>query len=1109
MVRIYGGALRLLRKNPREIFISITLFIVFTTLCLALAIIASSCSNNYTGNDGSVFEYVYDEQNGGWVVSGIADGADRCVEIPAEFKGESVVGVSCEIFSEDSVSEYVFCGDVFFTQTEKLAKADLSVKKFYAARNVIDGIRAQLYSCANDEAIRYNALELANGVVPSNLKADEIYLTFKYDWQSLTAVGGNVLPVFIGTIGESFDIDEYAEEYGYVINRDKTHISHLDWAYSYCNGYILNDITVGTASLFGGIILTESEEACVQFERVYRIYIHGGNGNNYDLNSVQPDFCFDSLNGERLDFRYVAQSNADGLLGGIQLRRGYSLGWNYAVRNENSDNSVIKLESLSYALEKELSDLDLYPVWTANDFNVQIASSDGDNVITYGDDITFLTVDTLTDDGFTFEYEWTHNGEVVGRESALELVCPSLDGAYDGVYMVKVTAFEGKTAFSVAYADIVLSIEKREVTVDWAEGALIYNGGLQAPKAEAFGIFGEQLVDKVSGSGMNAGSYRAAAMSDSLNYILVNAEKDFTIVKAPLTVKARDCSVVYGNQPQANGAEFFGFAGGDGEEDLSGTPVYSFTLSSSQVGKYSNGVHLSGLNSDNYEINYESGNIEIVPRIAELSWEGLEELIYDGRSHYISATVKNVLDGDELSVEVVGGAEVNAGSYMASATLAGRDSGNYTIGENGSIEYIIEKADIAPEVTVADTEYGSACSPVVTGNSGGGAIVFSYGKSLDFSKAITRMTVGEYYVRASVEETENYKCAVAVSSFKIVPLVVSLTWKNNTQLTYDAAPKNVSATAGNTLTFDRVSIKVTGGNMVDAGSYTAEAELYGNDAFNYALPQMHTCTYVIEKCALTIVAEPKSSVYSEKLEKLTAKVYGTIYNGEVDYSLRKEDGVDAGLYAVEVVVGQYDNYEITTVNSYYRITKLTPEIDGAKDGVIVLQDCVAYGSALNSLTDKLPSASVQGKWEWADGGYSTVGEVGQKSFTATFKPTDGKNCNDVNLTVHMLVKKENKFTVYLGSSSQSVIFADSSQPFRLKWNGGAVYIDYLVTGSWGDFSQGDLTVTAVRKDGTAANAVIDEFTVILNVQGEYLITFECSGNDEYMSGSVTLTVIVE
>lgn len=1108
MERIYGRASRLLSKNPREIFVSITLFIVFTALCLGLSVIASSCSS-YSANDESVLEYVYDEQKGGLMVIGIADGAAGCVEIPAEFNGEKVVGVSCEIFTKGSFSEYVFCGDVFFTQTEKLANADLSAKKFYADRNVIDGLRAQLYSCANDEAIRYNALALANGIVPYNLKDDEIYLTFKYDWQSLTASGGNVLPVFIGPIGESFDIAGYAAKFDYIIHRDKTEISHLDWAYYHGNGYILNDITVKGASLFGGITLDKNAEACVQSERVYRIYIHGGNDDNYDLNSVQPDFCFDSLNGERLDFRYVAQSNADGLIGGIRLRRGYDLSWNYAVHNENSDNSVKKLESLSYALEKELSDIDLYPVWTANDFNVKITSDNRDNVITYGDDITFYAAVTLADNGFTFEYEWTHKGAVVGGENALELVCPSLDGAYDGVYTVKVTAFDGENAFSVAYADTILNIEKREVCVDWADGALIYNGGLQTPKAEALGVFGEQLVDNISGGGVNAGNYRAVAVSDCENYILINAEKDFTIDKAPLIVKARDCSVVYGNQPQSNGADFFGFAESDGEEDLSGTLVYSFTLSDFQVGKYANGVCVSGLSSDNYEISYESGSVEIVPRVAELSWEGAEGLIYNGESHYISAAVQNVIDGDDLSVEVIGGTAVNAGNYKASAILTGRDSGNYAIGESGSIEYIIEKADITPEVTVADTEYGSECSPAVSGNSGCGEVVFSYSSSSDFSNVITRFTVGEYYVRASVEETENYKCAVAVSSFKIVPRVVSLKWKNNTQLTYDGAPKNVSATIENALMFDGVSVKVTGGDKIDAGSYTAEAELYGTDAFNYALPQLYTCTYVINKCELTIAAEPKASVYSEELEKLTAKVYGNIYNGEVAYFLRKEEGDDAGIYAIEVVVGQYDNYAITTVGSYYRISKLTPEIDGAKDGVVVLQDCVAYGSDLNLLTDKLPSASVQGKWEWEESGYTTVGEVGQKSFNATFKPTDQKNYNDVQVAVRMQVKKENKFTVGLGSINQSGTFVDSSQPFRLVWNSGAVYIDYVITASWGDFYQGGLTVSVVRKDGTAADAVIDEFTVILNAKGEYLITFECSGNDEYMSGSVTVTVIVE
>lgn len=1086
---------------------SVFLIVAAIALCLVCAAILAACSVKEA--DKSLFEYVYDGQSGGYIINGVRENNDERLEIPAEINGKSVVGVSCKIFTNYNFSEYVFGGEVFFIDNYMLADADLSGLKLVADRHSINCIRAELYKCASYEPIRENALALANGATLIGLDNNENYISFDYDWQAYSACGGNVLPVFIGNSGDLFDIEAYAEDCDYVIHRDKTSVYDLNRAYSYGNGCILDDITVDGASVFGGYTISDNSVAKVNFERVYRVYIGGGNDENYDVTKVQPDFCYDELNGEKLDFRYVTQSGADELLNGINLRKGFALGWEYSVHTESQNVANKKLVNLSTALAKEGADLNVYPVWTANVPEIEILSSADDNVITYGEDVTFSAQAIGAEDGFSLVYEWRHNGAIIGTESTLKLEKPSLEGAYDGVYAVKVTIFQNSIAVATAEAEVTLRIEKLAVVVSWDDSEIYYNGQVQAPKAEAYGAFGEKLAIEVLGGGVNAGTYTATAVTNSSDYTLSGGEKNFTILKAPLTVKARDCSVVYGSQPNADVVDYVGFKGGDDESVLKGTLEYLYTNTSSQVGKYTNCVCVSGLSADNYEIEYVGGCLEILPRAVELSWSGYSNLVYDGQTHYISAVACDISEGDDVSVELTGGCALNAGDYTATAVLVGKDSGNYVLAGSGSLDFTVAKADITLTVHLDDTEYGASLTPSVTGNTGNGAVAYSYGTSQDKFGTALRLSVGKYYVCASVEETENYNSAVAVSSFDIIPREVALTWKNCENLVYNSEAKNVSAEIGNALFGDSVSIRVTGGNEVDAGSFVAVAELVGKDADNYSLPELHTCSYTIEKCGVSIVAENKTSVYSENLEELTAEVFGTIYNGEVSYTLRKEEGIDAGVYAVDVIVGEYANYEIKTVSAKYYIIKKTPTIVGAIDGKVELPDCVVYGSTLSELTGRLPSASVSGSWTWADGGYKSVGDTGRKSFAATFKPTDTKNYNEVKTELSFYVKKVNGFEVFLGSPNEVTQYTDPSVPYRLIWDGDVAIIDYIIPSEWDEITKDGLTVSVVRKDGAAANAAVNGLTVTLHAAGVYLLTFECKETDEYMSGSITVTVVVE
>lgn len=1060
-----------------------------------------------TGTDDNVFDFICDEQNGGYILTGVLKNGEERLVIPQEYNGGKVVGVSCALFSS-AASQYVFESEVIFTESEKLANVNLDGKTVYAARTAIDKIRERLYNCAYDETIRDKALTLANGAIPFGLDTDERYISFGYDWQTFNLCGGIVLPTFICKSGDSFDITAY-ENFEFIKRRSVADVNDLDRAYTCANGYILSDITVGDKSLLGDVVITSDSVAKLKFERVYRIYVGFGTG-DYDLREAQPDFCFDTLNGERLSFRYVAERNADKFLNGVQMRSGYALNWQYSAHIDGETAEIKRLNDLSAALKEVKGDLDIYPVWTINAFDVTITSTAENNVITYGEDVTFYA-NTPEIDGVEFTYEWRHSGEIVGRESALELIRPSISGAYGGTYALSVGIGGSEFSSVSAYVEISLSINKRAVQVEWSDDSIVYDGKTQTPSAKAYGVIGEEIPLAVEGGGIGAGVHSALATTDSPDYELSGATIKFSIKKAKLTVKPLKCVVEYGSEPTGNGVEFSGFVGYDGENDLTGTVAYSFNNTDKHTGIYADCVSVGGLSADNYEIAYEKGALEIVPRVIQLTWHGMDNLVYDGEAHCVTAEIVNALSGDDVFVEVDGGDGVNAGLYEATARICGSDKANYRLAEDCVLIYTVAKADMPLKVASDDFVYGGECNPIVTGNPENGETSFTYFSSSGEEVTVARLAVGEYLVRAVAEATDNYDAATAVSSFRVLPREVSLQWKNYSSLTYDAKPKNVSAQIDGIFDGDSVNVEVRNGKAIDAGSYTAYAQLVGRDAFNYALPDVCTCEYEIAKCPVRIIAENKTSVYSEELEELTARVFGKIYNDEVSYSLRKETGFDAGIYAIEVVVGQYGNYDIQTVPAVYSITKCTPEIRGVQDGKLILEGYTAVGATLESVKTKLPSADVSGSWSWVDLSSRTVDKVGENSFKAKFKPADSKNYNEVELTIVINAKKVNDFNVSLGCPTETEQFIDCSTPYRIALDNGSAFVECMI---WSDLSggvQGEIKITVARNDGGAANVEIDQefYIVYFNEAGEYLITIECSGNDEYLSSSVTAVVIVK
>ena len=87
----------------------------------------------------------------------------------------------------------------------------------------------------------------------------------------------------------------------------------------------------------------------------------------------------------------------------------------------------------------------------------------------------------------------------------------------------------------------------------------------------------------------------------------------WSIVKAPLTVRANNISIVYGDPVPAYTVTYLGLVGGENYTVLKGTLKLNCEYTrSSNAGTYT--IVPSGLSSDNYEITFVSGTLTVAKK---------------------------------------------------------------------------------------------------------------------------------------------------------------------------------------------------------------------------------------------------------------------------------------------------------------------------------------------------------------------------------------------------------------------------------------------------------------------------------------------------------------
>lgn len=182
-----------------------------------------------------------------------------------------------------------------------------------------------------------------------------------------------------------------------------------------------------------------------------------------------------------------------------------------------------------------------------------------------------------------------------------------------------------------------------------------------------------------------------------------------------------------------------------------------------------------------------------------------------------------------------------------------------------------------------------------------------------------------------------------------------------------------------------------------------------------------------------------------------------------DFSADIPTGTNAGDYSVWYkVVGDENHSDTQPVKVDVTIAKATP------DYTVPTGLTATYGNTLNDVT-------LTSGWTWDDAVTTSVGNVGENTFSATFTPSDTTNYNTVteNLTVTVSAKDISNAVITLGDSLTYTGQVQTQQIASVTVDG--LTVTYTVTGNTGT-GAGDYTLT-ITGTGNFTGTATKEWTI--------------------------------
>ncbi len=446
-------------------------------------------------------------------------------------------------------------------------------------------------------------------------------------------------------------------------------------------------------------------------------------------------------------------------------------------------------------------------------------------------------------------------------------------------------------------------------------------------------------ANKVTFSGLKLEGAKAANYTLNVTSFDVAAK----ISKAPLTIKAKDNTITYGDTPHDNGFTVVsGLCGNDTADVVSGvTYTYNYTQNGN-VGSYI--ITPAGGTADNYEVmGYETGTLTVSPKALPAdAIATIDAVTYNGKAQ---APALNVVDGTKAltagtDYTAVYSNNTNAGT--AKVVITG--TGNYSGTAEQTFTINKKPVTVTRGITAVDREYNGTtaveldCTKAVFGGliAGDNLTVAATGAMTDAhadsNKKVTisgltldGTSAGNYVLAENGNQT-----TTTVNISKQAATALTLTAKNAvyTAAAYDAKNVTPSRNANDVhLTYYADNNGKQGAEInapVNVGTYWVSGKI--NETEDISAAVAAAVKFQITKAPLTVTANNNTITYGAEPAANGYTVSGQLGSdtesvvSDVEYAYSYKQYGNIGTYDITPKAATAANYEIKFVSG-----KLTVE----------------------------------------------------------------------------------------------------------------------------------------------------------------------------------------
>lgn len=579
--------------------------------------------------------------------------------------------------------------------------------------------------------------------------------------------------------------------------------------------------------------------------------------------------------------------------------------------------------------------------------------------MTYGDKTAKIEISgLLADDVVTYGTDGTTFPLQNVDLSALDC------GEYD--YFVRVNRGDNYNPYTSG--KITVKINKAEVsaTVTPDDDKLTYGDNLPSLTAA---INGETYTiesgkyelhfgyTKITGNvANNVGTYNIENVDISVlrakypekNYnIALTTVGTITINMANLTVTVSldKTELTYGDELPKITYTFSGLKLSDKESDFTKTETeFAEKL---DVGTYTAEVTLSGEKTKFYEITVNAADFTVKQRKATITINEIKDIVYGDKVPDLSASVKDVLDGDSLSYTLETNYTVGAriGEYTASVVFNAAENKNYAITATGTTFNVGTMSLTIKLNNTATVAVGKTYKVEAEHLEKIGLVA---GDTVTGYVTITKDVAGTYYA----DDFDKSNLVVMNADCYVISYEMSVTFVEVTfaidfadvTLTYDGQPHGVSvkktdASKNYTITYGESAENCNleeSPKYTNAGTYKIYFKVVDNDTL---AEEKGSVTLTISPAKVTVKVDDVTITYGEMpvfSYTVSGLVKGETLLGEAVYTVKTPSGeeinigagTDAGDYVISVSgLSASNNYNVSFVNGTLTINKKTAEVD--------------------------------------------------------------------------------------------------------------------------------------------------------------------------------------